>query len=80
MKICNGGELDALLIPRYIKQLPKDHEGRDYWYLAATDTTLASSVVPTRYAIKVPLSDGTTCRTGRNMQNGWFGGVPECNF
>ena len=80
MKICNGGELGALLIPRYIKQLPKDHDGRDYWYLVATDVALASSVVPTRYAIKVPLSDNTTCRTGRNMQNGWFGGVPECNF
>lgn len=69
---CSGGQLAGVLIPKYMKELPKDYKDNNYHYIA---NGTADS-----YAIQAYKADGSVCKSGKNMQSSWFSSAPECNF
>jgi prepilin-type N-terminal cleavage/methylation domain-containing protein len=78
----NGDKLSTLLVPQYIKELPKDKDGA-YFQYNVSRAIASSNKVPTGidgYAIRVVLTGSTICKTGRNMTDSWFFAIAKCDM
>lgn len=59
---CRNGEIASILVPRYLKEVPKNSNGKHYEY--HTDK------VPARYGLKADMSSGK-CITGKDIHANW---------
>ncbi|MDO4773698.1 MAG: prepilin-type N-terminal cleavage/methylation domain-containing protein [Candidatus Saccharibacteria bacterium] len=73
---CKNGELARLLVPTYLKELPKDRFNNHYWYV----TRRASGSSSAAFGIRVLKTKTTTCKVGKDMVSGWWGNAPSCDF
>ncbi len=67
----------GLLVPNYIKAIPRDPQypesGKVYSYVRGTATSNSYAVYIQGYEAKTP------CKSGTNINTGWWGsGVPQC--
>ncbi|MDO4781289.1 MAG: type II secretion system protein [Candidatus Saccharibacteria bacterium] len=73
---CGQGELASLLVPRYIKELPKKDDGKHYVYRVRA----RNSANKAAFALLVSLPGGQDCKTGNNAPYSWWSHAPTCDF
>ena len=71
---CSVGALNSFLVPKYIPSIPQDPKApsRSYDYVRGT-------VANDSYAIRIYYEGIPSCKTGYNVNTGWWGtAVPVC--
>ena len=73
---CSADDLAAVLEPNYLPHLPVDpvNSGSLVYRYAH------NPLLPDSYGLLIPLETGTTCKTGRDVKDGWWSTSPYCDF
>lgn len=78
-RVCSANGLASALVPKYLDAIPKNKDAGEFTYVVERVTGTPGS--QDRYGFQVPLSDGTACKTGKNINVLWWGtAVGECAF
>ena len=73
---CNASNLASVLIPKYIDKIPSDPKTgtSGYFYEYVSDAAPSN-----RYGIRVRYESKPECKTGDNINPGWFNSaMPRC--
>lgn len=79
----NVSNLAPLLVPRFISHIPQQliDDGDQYVWGPGPGLSCAGATAARQYGILAVLTTMTTCKTGTDINTGWWGtGTPECAF
>lgn len=76
-RTCDAGELNPLLVPKYLKELPTDWRGKHYEYTV-------NKSPDNRYGLLMYRANGTKCRVGKGILAMWWNtpapAAENCDF